>query len=965
MLFSDIEGSTRLLQQLGADYPRVLLEHRDLMRAAFAEHDGDEQSTEGDSFFVTFPSASKAVAAALAAQRALAAHTWPPDGTVRVRIGVHVGEIQTVAGTIVGMSVHEGARIGAAAHGGQVLVSQAAADLTGALPDDTRWRDLGEHRLKDIAEPMHLLQLDQPGLPTEFPSPRSQSSGRNNLPAQTSAFIGRDDEVAEVNELLRATRLLTLTGAGGAGKSRLALRAAADQGGVFSDGVWFVDLAPITDPAAVPAQFAAGLSLAPEAAADLVGAVGTRTLLALVDNCEHLVAAVCETVDALLRGCPNVTVLATSREPLGVHGEVSWRVPSLAGDDAIELFAARGRAVNPRFDVTDDNRDTVRDLCARLDAIPLALELAAARLGSLTVEQLAARLDQRFRLLAGGARSAMARQRTLQATVDWSYDLLDETAQRVLRRLGVFVGGFTLEAAEAVCAEDGVDVFDVLDQLVNKSLVVAEAREGAVRYRLLETIRQYALDRLVHAGETEAARDAHLAWARQLATDAESSTWFGGADALAWLDRLDNDDANLRAAIEWATEGARLSDATELVMQLFGWVLARGRIRESLDQVQRLLALPVQPGERAMLAFAEHVLSSNVGPDVLENVERRASDITAMPESTRPWLQPCADGYITSGRVGLGAMTPADGLPLVEAAVAAARRDGHLMVIGMTLQALIWVRSAAGDSDGAYAAAQEALQLTIDGQLAVGESRTGLMLAQLALQRGDPDAAWSFAEQGISAAQRTRDPRMTSAGFQVLAFLQGKRGSRRAAIDMLLAAIDLAADIHSDETQAQAHNEIAWFAFLEGDGALASLHAEHALSLFDTSRPAATAALHTAGEIARLRGDLDTAWHHLRDAAALAAGDAPFAVVYRPSILRGLAGVRLDEGAPADAALLLGAGAAKECAEAEGDDYAVMVTSTLNAARSALDDAVFAAQYDAGAALDFDAAIAAADTMRR
>ena len=697
MLFSDIEGSTRLLQQLGADYPDVLMQHHDLLRAAFAAHNGDEQSTEGDSFFVTFPSVEDAVAAALQGQLALASHGWPAGAPVRVRVGLHVGAIQTVGGTIVGMAVHEGARIGAAAHGGQVIVSARAAEMAGGLPEGARWRDLGTHRLKDIAEPVQLLQLDHDDLTGDFPPPRSQGTTRNNLPAQTSAFIGRDAEVAEVNDLLAATRLLTLTGAGGAGKSRLALRAAADQGARFADGVWFVDLAPLTDPGAIPKQVVSALGLPEAEATDVANAIGQRTVLVLIDNCEHVVAAVCALVDDVLRRCPNTTVLATSREPLGIHGEVAWRVPSLGNDDALELFYERARAANPRFEITDSNRPAVADVCARLDAIPLALELAAARLTSLSVEQLAARLDQRFRLLAGGSRVALARQRTLQATVDWSYDLLNTNAQTVLRRLGVFMGGFTLEAAEVVGVTDGIDVldvFDLLDQLVAKSLVAAEETDGAVRYRLLETIRQYALDRLVQAREVESARDAHAAWVIQLAAEAEAYVWHGGEHSLDWLDRLDVEAANVHAGFEWLVDGGRLHEATLVNHRLFGWFLARGRPFEGLQRCARLPAGSLTAGDRGLVAFSEWMFHSNIqGFDDGELVDRLETGMEGLPESAYPALAHVAAAYVAAVRSSRGEIDQEQAIAIASSAVEDVGRDVS-MLAGMALQALAWTRAS-------------------------------------------------------------------------------------------------------------------------------------------------------------------------------------------------------------------------------------------------------------------------------
>lgn len=976
LLFSDIEGSTRLVQALGPEYARVLLEHRELLRAAFAAHDGEEQGTEGDSFFVTFPSASQAVSAALAGQRALAAHSWPPNGVVRVRMGVHVGEIQTVAGTIVGMVVHEAARIGAAAHGGQVLVSAAAADLAGAPPDRASLRDLGEHHLKDIAGPVRLLQLEHPELVAEFPPPRGHARGRNNLPAQTSAFIGREAEIAEVVELVGSTRLLTLTGAGGAGKSRLALRAVADLGLRFPDGIFFVDLAPISDSDDVGMQVGAALGLGNEVV-DVSAAIGRRRLLLVVDNCEHVIAAVCETVETVLRACPEVVVLATSREPLGISGEVAWRVPSLDDEDAIALFLTRARAANPRFELTDANRTSVKEVCDRLDAIPLALELAAARLGSLTVEKLAERLDQRFRLLAGGARRALARQRTLQATVDWSYDLIDAPAQGVLRRLGVFVGGFTLEGAETVgTAGDlvGIDVVDVLDQLVNKSLVVAESRNGDLRYRMLETIRQYALDRLVQSGEVEAARDAHLAWARALATEAEPSTWFGGPDIRSWLDRLDAEEANLRAALDWAAEGGHGDEAAELVVQLYAWLLARGRRREALELAERVLASPVGGGSRAMAAFVAFMsLRSIMEWPTGDEVERLAAEMVTLSASPRPWLRHVADAYLALSRVRVGTVSPADALIDVDKAVAGAR-SANATALGLALQAQSQLRELADDPDGALEAGLEARDLSAHAGLTWLQSRVAFPLSRLAEMQhrftqmpGADQRAWRWAEEMIAAAKETGDVEMVSHGMQALASLAAQRGEFRAAADFALGTLDSYAKTVGVQVLALAHNATAWYLLFVGDAAQADLHACQALELKPESDARRASILLTAGETACALGDTRRAWSHLREAASLASGEEALAPASRGSILQAMAAVLLRHGSAAEAAVLLGARSADASEGDEwvrgliGEAYAERGEGLAGAVRAELGVEEYRVRFEEGAVLEFEDAIAAAE----
>jgi predicted ATPase/class 3 adenylate cyclase len=867
LLFSDIEGSTRLLQQLGSGYAEVLLEHQEIMRSAFESCGGEEQSTEGDSFFVTFPSASAAVSAALAAQRGLEGHEWPAGNRLRVRIGLHVGEILVVADTVVGMAVHEAARIAATAHGGQVVASSAVTTLAIPLPLGASWRDLGEHNLRDIIAPFRLMQLEHPDLQQRFPPLSAAPVGRSSLPSQPTAFVGREAELREVGDLLVQHRLVTLTGAGGSGKSRLALRVASEQTSHFSDGVWFVDLASTSHPELVAAQFGDALSLSADSPEELITAIGTRQLLLLVDNCEHLLGPVSEVLDSLLVGCPNVVALATSREPLGVVGEWSWRVPSLSDADAEELFRARACAVNARFELTDANRQDVRTVCSRLDAIPLALELAAARMGTLTPAQLAARLSLRFRILTGGGRGSIARQRTLQATVDWSYDLLQPAEQAVLRRLGVFLGGFTLEAAEDVCARQSQesDVLDVVDRLVSKSLVVTEEIEGLPRYRLLETIRQYALDRLLQAGEIEEARNDHLSWARRLGEAAEPSTSLGGDDEVEWLARLRQEESNLRAAFDWAVSSGRYEDASFFAIGLWCWLITRPRL--GMDWCERLLASDVTDGDRAMAAWALLFIGTNIiGPPDPSRSQELAAAIRALPESGRPWLAPAADAWLAlfSGEQGL--MDPPEVLRSCEAAVTAAR-GGNSTILGTTLQGLIFARLSTGDLKGASEAANEALDVFCNSKLSAGEGRTANLASTVALRLGDLQRARKLAERAIEVAHRIDDTPVIWLGTQTLAQTLTAQGDPQTAMAALVGLLDNLADRLADPQRGMLHCSIArtWLAI--GDGAQADFHAHKALQLWP-SNATRSEPLYALGEAARLSGDLEGAHTHLLQAAA-------------------------------------------------------------------------------------------------
>ena len=569
-LFTDIEGSTTLLQRLGdRRYAEILAEHQRLLRDAFAKGNGREIDTQGDASLVAFSRARDALAAAVAAQQALMKYPWPDGASLRVRMGLHTGEPLSRETGYVGIDVHRAARIAAAGHGGQILLSDAVSSLTARdLPQGVSLRDLGSHRLKDLQEPEHILQVVCPDLPSEFPRLRSLDASPNNLPRQLTSFIGREKEIAEVKRLLSRTCLLTLTGAGGAGKTRLALQVAADVAEQYPDGVWLVELAPLSDPALVPVALAAAVGIRDQAGRGLPLVLSeylqSRHVLLIVDNCEHLIEACAPLVDTLVRSCPHIRVLATSQEALSIAGETAWRVPSLpvpdpahlpsvgelSGVAAVRLFVDRAAAVAPGFALTSQNARAIVQTCSRLDGIPLAIELAAARIKVLTPQEIAARLDDRFRLLVGSSRGSVPRQQTLQAVMDWSYGLLSAPEQAVLRRFSAFSGGATLQAAEAVCAGDGVEpsnVLALLAQLVDKSLVLTEAHDEATRYRMLETTRQFGLDRLKESGKADIVFGRHLDWCVRLAEEANAQMW--GPELPTWLTRLEVEHDNFRGAL--------------------------------------------------------------------------------------------------------------------------------------------------------------------------------------------------------------------------------------------------------------------------------------------------------------------------------------------------------------------------------------------------------------------------------
>ena len=611
-LFTDIEGSTKLLQSLGPDYPDLLTEHHRLLRGAVEGAGGVPVGSEGDSLFAAFDSPTAAVAAAVLAQRALAAARWPQDSTVRVRMGLHTGEGVVRDRTYIGIDVHRAARIAAAGHGGQILISEATRGLVEqSLPPGVELRDLGRHRLKDLAQPEHIYETVVAGLASEFPALRSLDAAPNNLPTQLTSFVGRGREVAEARRLLATTRLLTLTGPGGTGKTRLSLQLAADSTSDFADGVFFVPLSPIEDSGLVaPAILVAlGLRESPQQSPTerLMEYLRDRHLLLVMDNFEQVLPAA-GLVGDLLKAGPGLSVVVTSRATLHLYGEREFAVPPLtlpaAGADldptsisqyeAVALFIQRAAAVRPDFQITAANAPAVAEICSRLDGLPLAIELAAARVKLLPPQALLARLGQRLEALEAGSRDLPARQRTLHGAIAWSHDLLDVPARRLFARFAIFVDGAGLTAAEAVCSDAGLDVLEGLAGLVDQSLVRQEEADGEARFTMLSTIREFALERLAENGEVEAISARHAGFFLALAET--SAPGLTGPDQKRLLDELARENGNLRAAVNWSIESGSAEIALRFGFALWRFWQMRGMLREGAATVGRILAVPDPEG---------------------------------------------------------------------------------------------------------------------------------------------------------------------------------------------------------------------------------------------------------------------------------------------------------------------------------------------------------------------------------
>jgi predicted ATPase/class 3 adenylate cyclase len=833
-LFTDIEGSTRLLQQLGDRYAEVVTEYRRLLRTAIEDSEGQEVDTQGDALFFAFPRARDAVAAAVAAQRAIATYAWAEGAAVRVRMGLHTGEPLSASTGYIGMDVHRAARICAAGHGEQILLSGTTRDLIEHdLPERLILRDLGEHRLKDLAHPQHLFQVVTTDLPCEFPPLKSLNTLPNNLPVQLTSFIGREHEIAEVKGLLSTTRLLTLTGAGGSGKTRLAIQVAAELLEAFKDGVWMVELAGLSDLALVPHTVASTLSVREQSGHPLLTTLADflqpKHVVLILDNCEHLVAACGQLAEALLRICPNLRILVTSREALSIPGEAIWRVPpltlpdprepqspeTLAEYEAVRLFVERAVFSQPGFAISSSNAPAVVQVCYQLDGIPLAIELAAARVKVLAVEQIAARLDDRFQLLTGGSRTVLPQHRTLRAAMDWSYDLLLETERVLLRRLSVFAGGWTLEAAEVICSGDGVEksaVLDLLTQLVDKSLLIVETQSGEARYRLLETVRQYGRDRLVELEETDRMRTGHLDF---FLGQAGAVQKLSGSALDAWRQRMETEHDNMRAALEWSWAKGDTEATLRLAAALNSFWDVRGYWTEGRKWLE--LALASTSGTPSMRAEA-----------------LRVAGMLA-------WYQ---------GDIGCA-------VARLEESVALRRALGDKKGMAVSLNNLGIVVYRQGNYGRAVALLEESLGL--NRELAHKEPLTLYLLGIIARLRGEYERAEALGREGLALNRELGRKRQTALSLDSLGLLAYYRGDYTQAHALCEESLALFRELGDKFGIAGSLNSLALVACGQGDHDRAGALCQESLALSReiSDRGAMARSLNILGRVACGHGEYE------------------------------------------------------------------------------------------------------------
>jgi predicted ATPase/class 3 adenylate cyclase/DNA-binding CsgD family transcriptional regulator len=1004
LLLADVEGSTRLWETQPDEMAVAVAQLDRVLTDVVAAHDGVRpvEQGEGDSFVIAFARASDAVASALDLQRA-------PLAPIRLRIGIHSGEVRLRdEGNYIGPTINRTARLRDLGHGGQTVLSAVTELLVvDQLPPDVTLTDLGAHPLRDLPRPERVVQLCHPDLRNEFPALRTAKAlVSHSLPVELTNFIGRQAEIKSLRDVLGANRLVTLTGAGGAGKTRLAVHVAADLAGEFGDGVCYVDLAPITHPDVVPVTAARALGLPDQPGRSTVDTLlrhlRDRQMLLVLDNCEHLLESSAGLVAALLGGAPGLTVLATSREPLGVTGEAMWQVPSLAlADDAIELFADRARLAKSDFVITDENAAAVAEICRRLDGMPLAIELAAARVRALSLTEIVDSLHDRFRLLTGGSRTAVRRQQTLRASVDWSHALLTDTERILFRRLAVFLGGFDLDAAQAVAGADGVQRYQVLDQLtllVDKSLVVAENTGGPTRYRLLETVRQYALEKLGESGEAESVRSRHRDYYESMAAllDAPART-----DYEQRLDQVDVEMDNLRSALGWNLENSDTQRALLMASSLQPLWLTRGRILEGRAWFDTVLAEDDPNNIRAPAAVRARALADTavltmwVGAS-MDQAERALAIARELDDPALLARTLTACGFVAGTRYNAEAARTY----FTEASVFARRLDDRWSLS----QILAWQANTGvvvGDPIAARAAGEEGRDLAD----AIGDRpnsricRQGLAFVQL--MEGDVRGAVAGFRAVAAECEAAHDEFLKPVSRMGLAVALAQRGEVDAARAVADTALETASGL-DEYFQGMGHAASATAALAAGDVRVAHDASERAWQCVRVVQPqmAAVQRAFNTVEVALADGDLvlarrfadeavslGTGWHLVaallaRARVAIAEGnhgasdcDAHDALacaascgVYQPlaGILECLADLARTAGKQNEAARLFGAAEAfrQRTGIVRFKVHQAGYESSVAALRDAMGESTFDAAWAEGAALSTEEAIAYAQRGR-
>ncbi|OMB91852.1 transcriptional regulator [Mycobacterium colombiense] len=1000
LLLADVEGSTRLWETQPAQMTDALARLNKAVNESVASHDGVRplEQGEGDSFVAAFARASDAVACALELQRA-------PLAPIQVRIGIHTGEIQLRDdANYAGPTINRTARLRDLAHGGQTVLSGVTESLVvDRLPDDVWLADLGSHPLRDLPRPERVVQLCHPDLRNEFPPLRVRTVVvSHNLPAQLTSFVGRQAQMEELWQLVVGNRLVTLTGAGGAGKTRLAVEIASRLTGEFCDGLWYVDLAPIAISAVAPVTVARTLGLPDQPGRStmelLVRFFSEKKALLLLDNCEHLLDACGTMTIELLAACSQLTILTTSREPLGVPGELSWRVPSLSlEDEAIDLFTDRARRARPEFSVGEENQAIVQQICARLDGMPLAIELAAARVRALSLGQIVGSLHDRFRLLTGGARTAVRRQQTLRASVDWSHALLTEPEQVLFRRLAAFAGGFDLDAAQAVGADSDAETYQLLDQLsllVDKSLVVTDDTCDGMRYRLLETVRQYAQEKLGESGEADRVRTRHRDYYNTRAVAFESQGLAGVDPLLRWAR---SEIENLRTAFGWSRENSDLETATRLVLSLQPLWLRGGRIGEALAGLDAILKdegySSIAPAVRVAAVIERQFLAAWLGLPTELSTATEALDVARQLDDP---------ALIVRGLIacGMSAVYHAEVVqPYFAQAGELVRAAGDRWALCKILSHQATAGAMGGEPTPTRAAAEEGRELAdvLGDRFYSRNCRTWLVVALM--QQGHLADAAAIARSLAAEAAEAGDAVMEAYGLLVHGVVLARQGHGPAARAAALSA-RAAAESLGGVAEDTVYAVLADAALASGDGAAAIQFSETAWKHTNSLREVFTRSTNPIAQAAHASGDMAAArrwadenvtivpgWQRIpaliarayiamteadagtaeRDAhEALTVASRTRGYLHVDDALECLARLAADNGNHPHAARLLGAGAAIR--DTMGHFRFPMYQPDYDAAvigvREALGPNDFDAAWTEGAALSTEEAIAYAQRGR-
>jgi predicted ATPase/class 3 adenylate cyclase/DNA-binding CsgD family transcriptional regulator len=1003
LLLADVEGSTRLWETQPGETRSAIARLDEMLAGLIVAHHGVRpvEQGEGDSFVIAFARASDAVACAVGLQRA-------PLAPIRLRIGVHTGEVQLRdEGNYIGPTINRAARLRDLGHGGQTLITATTEDLVlDHLPDGAWLLDLGSYPLRDLPRPERVRQLCHPDLRNDFPPLRSgTTAAAPHLPVQLTSFVGRDKQIAEVRELVAANRLVTLTGAGGVGKTRMAIHVAGMLTNEFSDGTRYVDLAPITDPDMLPVAVARALGLPDQPGRStvdtIVRSIGDRQLLVVLDNCEHLLDSSAELVETLVGTCANVRLLTTSREPIGLAGEMTWRVPSLSLiDEAVLLFADRARLARSEFVVAEEALPLVTEICRRLDGVPLAIELAAARIRALSLQEINDSLHDRFRLLTGGSRTAVRRQQTLRASVDWSHALLSEPERVLFRRLAVFAGGFDLSAAQMVTGASDVERYQVLDQLsllVDKSLVVADSARGQTRYRLLETVRQYAAEKLGEAEESIDIRTRHRGYYTSLAAELDNPP-AGQHEHLLVQAELNID--NSRAAFAWSQEIGDTDAAMQLASALLPLWLARGRIIEGASWFEVLLADQVDIETDIAPAVVARALADKALLDAWGIMSDRLDQAQNALVIARQVGDPA---LVTRALAACGSIAAYEfevSQPYLAEASELARELGDQwrlsQILGWQSYAAFW----AGDPKASYGAGIEGRELadSIGDRFNSRFCRGWGIIAQL-IARGDLREAKEICAELLEESEAASDTLCRYLAIQYFCLIATYTGDIASAADRAEALTDAGAEL-GDFLCGSAFMVAGWTHLAAGDVPAARRAHEIGWPMVSVHPTACAVFVSWRAEVVLAGGDLDEArrwaddavartrgWHRAvalvtRSRIALEDGDVERAErdaydalavcaemeahVLTPDVLECLGRILVHTGRRREAARIFGGTASlwERTGAARSRVLEAGVEGSVAAARDALGDSDFEAAWAEGAALSTEEAIAYAQRGR-